>query len=220
MTLPTLYNPDQLPATFDDTDLFAGGSRFLDRLELFSKQAPVIEGKIGAGRYGVKVDDKVTDLGDTVDVVVITYRPQAFDYRNEQFERINDKSHPSWAEITASKVANTEWGSSWLLYERTLGFCELFLKNSARPVGKDLAGYLPANNGGVAQAATLGARLKEANIKDKQSGEKQRVIWHIPTVDPCGRPFSNMPAAQDFLDQIAKFSVTPTEVAAPAGSDR
>ena len=195
-----------------------GGANFLRSVRLYSTKADAVtEGKIQGGHYGSPGEgDKIQDLGETVDALVVAVREQALDFRDrDNVKRSNRLQDPLFQEIKANEPDDTQCGTSWLLYVRELGgFAELFLANkSHKPKGKELMAYLPElpANGGQPGAVTLGVEIAES--------KKYRSKWQVPTVSKCDRPFTDLPDADAFNQERERF-LAPTkaveEVEAPA----
>lgn len=172
---------------------------FLARLQLYSKQECVTEGKIGAGRFGVPDGEKIRDLGAFVDVIVLGVRPKALDYSDPKGVKIYyEDATPEFQAIKASASEKHAWGPSYLLFVRQLDdFAEFFLSSkSSRPVGEDLAPYLPGQ-ALQGQPCTLEPDL----VRSK----KYNTAWHIPKVVPCSQPFASGPSMERIKHEVALF---------------
>lgn len=195
------------------------GSSFFPQLRLYSKQPQVAEGKIGVGRYGVpEQDGSVTDLGPTIDVQPLAYRCTAIDFsdRNNivsshdpesaEFKRIADQKDV--------KESGCMAGVEFLLAERSTGQIYTFFpcSKTARPQANLIRPYCIGQE--KAGPCTLSAIMREM----KKDGA--RIVWHIPGVDKCSLPITNIDTAAA-EDAIAKFLSPPkVEEVAPQEGGR
>jgi hypothetical protein len=214
---------NQLPATqlgsdqaFDET---AKGSDFLGRLQLFSKQTEVTEGLIGAGRYGVKESaTEITDLGASCDVLPLARRHKAVDMSDR--EAIVANYNPESAEYqrivatSAGKNSGCMHGISFLVFERKTGrFLEFYCgSESARRAAKQLYPYLPLTAADL--AAKRAANVDTTGLEPHGPQpitlkcdliKKQDFKWHVPLVNKCSTPFTNLPSMERIVKEITKF---------------
>ena len=55
---------------------------YLKRIQLYSKGKPVETGLIPPGHYGIPENDVIVDLGEEIDVLPLSLRSKAIDFKN------------------------------------------------------------------------------------------------------------------------------------------
>jgi len=197
----------------EDFDSMTTAATYLPRLQLFgSKSDACAEGKIPIGHYGLVKDDDITDLGEEVNLVIITWRPKAiklggdmpitvFDAQSELFQEIK--------KLADVKDSGCMYGNEFLVWIPDAGVFAHFHMNSktARREAKKMKPLI----GG---AATLKCRL----IDPPTSKYK----WHGPVVLPCSIPL-DMPEDNVLREEYTKFQNPPEqtiEVAEEGGEER
>lgn len=209
-----LLDLNQVPALqlgTDDQFKDLSKSSFLGRLQLYSKNAQVTKGLIGAGHYGIpETGDDVTDLGKSVDLLVLARKPKAIDMNDKQaiitsydmgsadFQRIQSKAD-------GIKDSKCMYGPSFLVFERTTcRFLEFFCgtKSTRTEAGK-MFPYLPsAANNYSPSPLTLECAFVE----------KGSYTWHVPVVKPCSTAFDTVPDAAVIMREINKFLTVKADV--------
>jgi hypothetical protein len=208
----------QLPSTQVGTDAafddLAKGGDFLGRLQLFTKGKAIDRGLIKPGHYGIPVsEDEVTDLGDSIDLLVIARRPKAIDMTDkEAIIVVHDHESAEFQRIAVQsneKESHCMYGPSFLVYERTTGkFYEFFCgSKSTRTEAKKIYPFMPVSQ----------ADIKSRNLTDVEPHgplpmtlksryiEKGSYSWHVPVVQKCSVPFKNEPPAEAVIKEIGKF---------------
>ena len=208
----------QLPSTqvgsdaaFDD---LAKGGDFLARMQLYTKGKAIDKGLIKPGHYGIpQSEDEITDLGDSIDLLVLGRRPKAIDMtdkeaiivvhdnNSEQFQRIAAQS--------AEKESHCMYGPSFLVFERSTGkFYEFFCgSKSTRTEAKKIYPFMPIsaadikarNLVGVEPHGPLPMTLKARYV------EKGSYSWHVPVVQKCSISFKNEPSMDVLVKELTKF---------------
>ncbi len=186
-------------------DVVSSGD-YLSRFQLFgAKTDAVAEQKIAMGHYGVVKDDEITDLGEEVDAVIITWRSKAVqtgddflichDVKNELFQKIKA--------LSSVQDSGCMYGPEFLLWIPDPGIFTAYHMNSktARREAKKMGPL-------IGKAATLKCRL----IDPPTSKYK----WHGPVVLPCSVPLS-VPDEATLREVATKFRnpETPEPEAAP-----
>jgi hypothetical protein len=187
----------------------------LPRLMLYTKGKPIDRKLIGPGRYGIPESaDEITDLGPSIDLLVLARRPKAvdmsdsdeiitsFDPESVEFKRIAARS--------LVKEANCMYGPSFLVIERNNlhrpleFFCGT---KSSRAEAKKIYTFLALSAQQIEArgltdekphgplAMTLTARLVEEG----------KYSWHAPVANECTTPFAELIADKKIIDEITKF---------------
>lgn len=180
----------------------ASGGGFLPYVQLFTtKSDPVTDGKIAGGHYGIVRDQKIDDLGEEIDVIVLTVRPRAFEKAEDgEITVCYDKDDPEYARIAAlqaNKVIGRMVGPEFLIWlPAEACFATFFcgsptLKREARKFGPFLGG----------RAMNLRTKICK-NAKGK---------WHGPVVNACSATLEPLPTAEEAADQVEKFKNPPKQ---------
>lgn len=215
---------EQLPATTrgsdDDFDAMSKSNDFLSRLQLFSKGIAINKGLITPGSWGIpEGDDKLTDLGKTVDVIIFARRPKAldlhdteailtsYDMKSKEFERIQAAS--------GTQNSGCMYGPSFLVLERSSGrFLEWFCgTKTTRSEAKKMYPFMRVTEADIAARPALeGTQPHDAlpmtmNVK---LCEKGTFSWHAPVVERCSTPFKNVPKIEKIIFEMERF-LNPTD---------
>lgn len=213
---------DLIPADMDFTNLpstnvvedevfddMSSGGDYLSRVQLFSKGEKVNEGLIPPGHWGIPVGEKIIDLGKTMDVLPLARRAKALDIsdRDNVIENFDPKSD-EYARIAGLATVNDSGcmvGPSILFYERSQGmFVEWFANNTSSKIEcKNLYPKLPCN---AAQAEKLGCE-PHGPIPTTMSIrlKKGKYSYHVPEVNNCSTPFTNLPSMDKIVKEVEKF---------------
>jgi hypothetical protein len=209
----------QLPATTrgsdDDFAAMSSSTDFLSRLQLFSKGGAINRNLISPGSWGIpEGDDKLTDLGKAVDVVIFARRPKAldlhdtdaiitsYDMKSKEFERIQAAS--------GTQNSGCMYGPSFLVLERSTGrFLEWFCgTKTTRSEAKKMYPFMRVTAADIkARPALDGTEPHEAlpftmNVK---LCEKGTFSWHAPVVVKCSTPFKNVPPIESIIKEMERF---------------
>ena len=186
-------------------DVFANTSKsgdYLQRLQLMTaNSAKCKKNEFPINHYALIRDQNHDDLGETVDVLVVTWRPKALDMNDgvisvfkpdaPEFIRIQEKS--------AEKDSGCMYGPEFLVYiPAKEAFATFFCgsKSSRREA--------PAIKALMTKAATLGSKFVET----------KSYSWQTPTVVACSTPFE-LPDMSELKKNVDKFNNPPdTEVEA------
>lgn len=194
-------------------DEIAKGAEFLPRLQLFTKGKPIDRGLIAPGRYGVPVSaDEVTDLGTSIDVLVLARRPKAVDMSDKDaIIAVYDQSSAEFkriAETSMGKESNCMYGPSFLVVERSTNqFYEFFCgTKSTRAEAKKIYPFMPITAQDIeARGLTdvephgpLPMTLKVKLVEGKFS-------YHVPVAVKCSTPFTKLPTNAKIVAEIIKF---------------
>lgn len=198
--------------TFDGV---AAATKFLPRLQLFgSNSGEVKEGKILMGHFGVVTmkGQPIIDLTDTVDVLVVVWRPKALDMSEETVISCFDVSNDLFREIAAKSDDSDSgcmFGPEFLVWIPSIEKFATFFCGSktARRESvniKTLCG----------RAATFKSHL----IK------KGKFAWHGPRAFECNTPFTS-PPHEELMERVDEFNNPPNKIEekvepVSSGSDR
>jgi len=194
--------PLATPGSFDS--IVTGGD-YLPRLQLFgSKSDACAEGKIKIGHYGLVKDEKITDLGDEIDIVVVSWRSKAFQAEGGNFivsyhpeiDKDGNITNPTFNKIvmlSGVKDSGCTYGPEFLVWIPNIRSFATYHMNSktARREAKNVEPLL-------GKAATLKCHLID-NGKYK---------WHGPVVIPCSAPVE-MPSEEKIREEWTKFQNPP-----------
>lgn len=200
--------------TFDS--LVSGGD-YLPALRLFgSKTDACAEGKIGIGHYGLLKDDKITDLGIEVDVVLISWRPKAvstgedflIDYHPEIIDGvITNPIFKKIVDLAGTRDSGCMYGPEYLVWVPSADTFALLHMNS-KTNRREARNMEPLHG----KAATLKSKL----IK------QGKYTWHGIVTIPCSAPI-DVPPEDTIRDEWTKFQNPPrneVEVAEEGGEER
>jgi hypothetical protein len=167
----------------------AKGAEFLPRIQLVTKGKYVDTGKIKPGHWGIPQTggEEIEDLGVTIDVIPLCYRPKALDVADKDAViTVYDTSDAEFERIkNAPKNSGCMWGPSFLILERSTGtLYELFFGNkSGRMEAGKMKAFLPTKaNAGQPMPASLGIRYIKPTAKRDYG-------WHVPVITKCSMPF-------------------------------
>jgi len=200
-----------------DFDSMVKSADYLGRFQLFSSKSDACaEGRIGIGHYGLVKDDVITDLGVSIDVGVLSWRPKALSIEgdnviNSYNPEIQDGviTNPLFKDIverSATPNSGCMYGPEFLLWLPSIGDFALFHANSktARREAKKLQPL-------IGNAATFRAHLIE----------KGKYKWHGPVITQCSTPIAPPPENR-LRAEWEKFHNPPTDTVeiADGSSDR
>jgi hypothetical protein len=190
----------------------------LSELQVFTKGDAVDRGLIRPGHYGISEnDEKVTDLGESINLVALARRPKAidmtdanavvthYDPETEEFKQIAARS----LEINSHCV----YGPSFLVYEQgTKRFLEFFCGTKAtRSKAKEIYPFLPMTEDDIARQKSVGNAVSSIEphgplplTLTSQVVEKGKYTWHIPVVTKCLMPFP-MPTQEQIDTEVRAF---------------
>lgn len=173
--VPQLNTSVDLPdSTFQD---LTTSEDWLGRLQLYgNKSNAVAEGKVEANHYGIPEDDGVIDLGNEVNVVILTWRPKALAALEDPIIESFDPNSPTFKDIkdrSGIKDSGCMYGPEFLLWVPSIErFLTFFMSSkTARREARKMEPLLRC-------AATLKSRIIKQN----------NFIWAGPVVIACSEP--------------------------------
>lgn len=223
-TALTPVDLNQLPSTQLGTDeQFAELSRrsgFLGRLRLFTKGDAINLGLVAPGTYGIEESkDRIIKLGPQIDILPLGWRTKALDMSDSDAVIVNyDPTSDTFKDIAARSEepeSRCQYGISFLVVERSTGrLLEFFCGGkSTRPIASDIAVFCPLTQADIDRKKAGGADVskmephgpKPCTLKARLAKSKKGYSWHVPDVQPCSVPFSNLPPQETIVAEIQKF---------------
>jgi hypothetical protein len=224
-SLPAIENPFE-----DDFDSFSS-ALFLPRLQLEGSSSNLVKnGKIQRGHWSLITGrEQFEDLGEKVDILVLTYRTKAldmvdkknviasFDQNDAEFRRIKGEAQ--------NKIKGNLYGLEFLVYvpdsKGEQRFATLFLGN---PTGRVAAkNFKPLIRTEKNPDANNQATLKWEILRNTEH------IWEGPVILPCTSPLSRYPDPSECQARMQEFldppkgkvrEVVPDEVSDSDGRER
>ncbi len=193
----------------------AKGASYLCRLQLFTAGSKECKaGRFAMNHYGYVISkEKITDLGKTVDIFPLSWRPKAlqilptgdilskYDPTDPEFKRI--------AETSEQPNSGCMYGPEFLVWV---------------PAIKQFASFFMSSKSMRIEAPNLKEKLDEerAATLDSVFVETKKYSWQTPVVKPCSTPFE-VPDAETIIAAVTKFKNPPKdeiEAAEPAETAR
>ena len=183
---------------FDD-DAFAAATKagdFLPRLQLMTANSDQCKkGEFPINHYALVQGQNLVDLGETLDIAVVTWRPKAleiddeiitvYDPEDEEFKRIQEKSN--------EKDSGCMFGPEFLVYI---------------PSKKQFATFFMGSKSARREAPGLRARVGKAATLKSHLIETKKYSWYAPTIVPCSTPM-DIPPVEEIQEQVDKFNNPP-----------
>jgi len=192
-------------------DIFKAATKsgdYLPRLQLMTANSDVCKGgKFPINHYALIRDQNFQDLGEAVDILVISWRPKAleigenvisvFKMEHAEFQRIQAKS--------AEQNSGCMYGPEFLIWIPAVKEFSTFFCGS-----KSSRREAPGIRALMAKAATLKSRYVET----------KKFKWYTPAVIPCSTPFDapDLVKLKEVVDKFNNPPETTVEVADEAAS--
>ena len=188
---------------------------FLPRVQLMiSNSEKCKSGEFPINHYAYVNNNNYDDLGKTVDILVLCWRPKALD-TSEDVISVYDTESEAFKKIvevadSGAKDSGCMYGPEFLVWVPAKEtFATLFCGS------KTARNEAPSIKGFIGCAATL----KSREINPKRSSYS----WYGMTIVPCSTPF-NMPDADEMQEIANKFNNPPAQEVeeapeVPTGSD-
>ena len=195
-------------------DNLSQGSDFLKRIQLYSKGKHVDKKLVEAGNFGIPLStEKINQLGETIDVLIIERRAKAidmsdlenliitYDSTSDEFMRIESAS--------TTKDSGCSYGPSYLVFERVTGkFYEFFCgSKSARIESSAINAYLPVTEAMIEAGVTDEKKVRGPKPCTLRAHliETPRFTWHVPQAEDCLTPFAKLPNVEQIAEEVNKF---------------
>ena len=184
-----------------DDDAFAAATKagdYLPRLQLMSAASgPCKEGKFPINHYAIVSGQNHIDVGEAVDVAVVTWRPKALEIGDEiisvydpddlEFVRIQEASN--------EKDSGCMYGAEFLVYI---------------PSREIFATFFMGSKSSRREAPNLRARIGKAATLKSKFIETKKYSWQTPVAVPCSTPL-DVPAVDEIKEQVEKFNNPPKQ---------
>ena len=207
-----LIPADAALSKYDDAAFSSAtkSGEWLPRLQLMTSSAEKCKrAEFPTNHYALVDGSNFIDIGTTVDVLVITWRPKAIEMGDEVIT-VYDPSNPEFAriqELSDVKDSGCMFGVEFLLWVASQGrFATFFMgSKSARR-----------------ESANVKALMKKAATLKSSLIETKKYSWQSPCVSPCSTPF-DPPNLDALMVEVKKFNnpesvdvktATPDEAAA------
>jgi len=178
-----------------DDELFKEATTALDyfsRLQLMTSNSEVCkDGSFPPNHYALVRDQNYRDLGDSVNVLVIGWRPKAieideqiitsFNPEDDEFQRIKEASY--------QKDSGCMYGPEFFVYV---------------PSVKEYLTFFMGSKSSRREAPSMRALLlKAATLKSKKITTPS-YTWFAPVVEKCATTFA-VPPQEEIVEQYTKF---------------
>lgn len=189
---------------YDDSqfETVAKSADYLCRLQLCGSASKLFKkNKIAKGNYAyIITSDDFKDLGSSVDVLPISWRPKALDMSGDTPMSFYDVNSTGFKEICAKSMqanSNCTYGPEYLVWVPAIKkFATLhYGSKTSRKDAKDMHQLLQ-------KGATLTHRIVE----------NDKGIWESIVTSPCSTPFE-MPPLDATRDAVEKFMTEATQKA-------
>lgn len=191
-----LIKIDDQPLVKHDASAFEAatqGGDYLPRLQLMTANTDKCKsGEFPINTWALVRDQKFTDLGKNVDVIIVTWRPKALEIGDELISRY-DPNHDEFKRIQAKSFEQDSgcmFGPEYLVWIPSISqFATFFMgSKSARREAPNVQALL-----------TMGATLTSKEAKNA------KYTWYTPSVTACSTSLD--PPDQDELNrQVEKFN--------------
>jgi hypothetical protein len=195
--------PDGSIEKFNEQDFaaVASGGGYLPRLQLMISQSEQVKkGEFTQNHYALVRDKKLQDVGSTVDVLVLAFRPKALQI-GEQIISIYNPTNPEFKkiqELSDVKDSGCMFGPEYLLWIPSIKeFCTFFMgSKSARRESPNMQAIL--NKWKKGELGSPAASLKSHFI------ETPKYSWQAVTITGCSTPIE-APTVEAAKAQMEKF---------------
>ncbi len=206
---------NNLPATKhtdSDFDEMSAGGDFLPRLMLYGGSSNVVKaGDFAANHYGLtRTKDDIVDLGEEVDLLILSWRPKAMRIDGDDITSLFDKTDPEFERIkveSMDKDSGCMWGPEFLVYLVKQGEFATFFMNSKsqRISAKQVRPFVARCEKPMDEAGQM-ATLKVHIIRKK-------FVWPVTTCTPCSTPITeaDLPTDEQLQSEFEKFENPPKD---------
>jgi len=176
-------------------DITAPRTDYFSRIQLFGgKSNPVQEGRIGANHYGAVIDGDIIDLGNSVDVYLVSVRAKALDTSSSPPVECFDKDDEVFSDIrnrSLTKDSGCMFGPEFLVYVPTLDkFLTLFMSSATAQ----------------REARKMFPMLRSAVTLKSKPVKNEKYVWTAPVVVECSTPLD---VPQDDLEKRIQNFLNP-----------
>jgi hypothetical protein len=190
-----------LPASKYSDEVFKAttkGGKYLPRVQLMTSSAKKCKaGEFPINCYAMVEGENYVDLGKSVDVGVLAWRPKALDISGDQVIAVYDpqvdefgNSTGEFARIEAKsevKDSGCMYGTEYLLWI---------------PGQKAFATFFMGTKSSRRESPNLKARIGKAATLTSHLIETARYSWYAPLIKPYNGELSNVPTSPDLLMRV------------------
>jgi len=194
---------------YDDNDFDAIASAgYLARLQLMtSNSAQCKSGAFPINHYALVSGQSYQDLGESLDILVIAWRPKALD-TSDGVITAYDKEDKEFQRIVAAsdvKDSGCMFGPEFLVYIPSI---------------KEFATFFFGSKSGRREAPAVRGRMHKAATMKAQECKGKSHTWFSPTTMPCTTPFEQ-PDMDKLQEELQKFNNPPkSEIETAEGEER
>jgi len=185
-------------AKYDD-EAFALATKagdYLPRLQLMTSNSDACKaGEFPVNHYALVRGKDLRDLGESVDVLVVAWRPKAleigdailavYDPKSMEFIRIQEKS--------AEQNSGCMYGPEFLIYIPSIS---------------EWATFFMGSKSSRNEAANMRTRMHKAATMASQKLSNKKFTWFSPLINSCTTPFA-LPTIEDIKKEAEKFNNPP-----------
>jgi len=182
-----------------DDDAFSLATKtgdWLPRLQLMTSNSEKCkDGSFPVNNYALVDGSNFTDLGQSVDVLVITWRPKAIEM-GEEIITVYDPKNPLFEKIqlkSDEKDSGCMFGIEFLVWVAAQ---------------KQFATFFMGSKSSRREAPNVKALLRKAATLKSHLIEGKKYKWQSPCVTPCSTPFDT-PEIDALKEEVNKFNNPP-----------
>lgn len=183
------YGDDVFSAT-------AASGDYLPRLQLMTAASEKCKsGVFPINHYALIRDQNYIDLGESIDVLIVTWRPKALEIGDEVIS-VFKPDHPEFQRIQAKSSEQDSgcmYGPEFLMYI---------------PAQKSFATFFCGSKSSRRESPNIRALMTKAATLKSRFVETKKYKWYTPSVTSCSTPFE-MPDMEDLKKSVDKFNNPP-----------
>ena len=198
---PTTLNELAIPDSEHDDKQFLAVTKsgdYLSRLQLMISASDACKkNDFPANHWALIRDGNNRDVGASVDILVIAWRPKALDISGEEVITVYDPEHDEFKRIEAdSNIANSScmYGPEFLVWV---------------PEAGEFATFFMGSKSSRRESPNLSAKLKQPATLSSKLIETKKYSWFAPIVLDCTTPLSPLPDQDSLAEQFNKFENPP-----------
>lgn len=180
----------------DDFALATKAGDYLPRLQLMTANSDKCKGgEFPINHYALVSGQNFTDLGEALDIAVVTWRPKALEI-DEEIISVYDPEDAEFKRIQAKsdeKDSGCMFGPEFLVYI---------------PSKEQFATFFMGSKSSRREAPNLRARVGKAATLKSHFIETKKYSWYAPTIVPCSTPM-DIPPVEAIQEQVEKFNNPP-----------
>jgi hypothetical protein len=182
------------PAKYDDEAFKAStqSGDWLPRLQLMTANSKECKGgDFPINHYAIIRDQNFNDLGKSVDILLIEWRPKAIEI-DEQIYAVYDPEHEEFKRI--QEMSNTPdsgcmYGPEFLVWI---------------PAVEEYATFFMGSKSSRREASSVRALLRNAGTLKSKEISTAKYTWWSPIIEKCTSSF-DLPSKEEIAEQYEKF---------------